>query len=183
MSEIIKRSWTSPLGELLIASCSSRLIMTVWEEGKQREAIYRRIRQLAAADREVYGTSEIIERAIIQLEEYFTGQRRSFTLSLWPLGTVFQQRVWLELPRIPYGTTISYAQLAEKIRRPGAYRAVANANAVNPFAIIVPCHRVVGADGTLTGYNGGLEIKRELLEIEAAGLSQSALLQVSEPLL
>ena len=101
-----------------------------------------------------------------QLSEYFDGTRRDFELPLAPDGTVFQRRVWDELCRIPYGETISYGELAHRIRKPTASRAVGAANGRNPLAIIVPCHRVIGADGTLTGYGGGLPTKQALLALE-----------------
>ncbi len=103
-----------------------------------------------------------------QLAEYFRGARREFELELAPRGTTFQQRVWDELRRIPCGQTVSYRVLAERVGSPGASRAVGRANALNPVAIIIPCHRVIGSDGTLTGYAGGLEAKERLLELEGA---------------
>jgi methylated-DNA-[protein]-cysteine S-methyltransferase len=101
-----------------------------------------------------------------ELEEYFAGDRRVFTVSFVSRGTAFQRRVWDELCRIPYGETISYAELARRIGSPRAVRAVGLANGANPIAILVPCHRVIGADGTLTGYGGGLSAKRHLLDLE-----------------
>ena len=103
---------------------------------------------------------------VAELREYFAGKRRDFTLPLQPRGTAFQQRVWEELQRIPYGATISYRELAIRVGNPAATRAVARANATNPLPIVVPCHRVIGADGTLTGYGGGLDRKRFLLDLE-----------------
>ncbi|MSP48264.1 MAG: methylated-DNA--[protein]-cysteine S-methyltransferase [Alphaproteobacteria bacterium] len=103
-----------------------------------------------------------------QLAEYFAGRRRSFDLPLAAEGTPFQRRVWAALMKIPYGKTTTYAALAEKLGRPGAFRAVGRANATNPIALIVPCHRVIGSDGTLTGYAGGIPIKQKLLELEGA---------------
>jgi methylated-DNA-[protein]-cysteine S-methyltransferase len=101
-----------------------------------------------------------------QLAEYFEGERRQFEVPLKLTGTPFQQRVWRELVRIPFGTTITYAQLAQRIGCPTASRAVGRANGRNPISIIVPCHRVVGANGTLTGYAGGLDKKQWLLDWE-----------------
>jgi methylated-DNA-[protein]-cysteine S-methyltransferase len=100
--------------------------------------------------------------------EYFAGERRDFTLPLNPRGTPFQKQVWAELARIPYGTTISYGELAARIGRPTASRAVGRANGTNPIAVIVPCHRVIGSTGDLTGYAGGLAIKAALLALEGA---------------
>jgi methylated-DNA-[protein]-cysteine S-methyltransferase len=110
------------------------------------------------------------------LERYFAGTLREFALDLAPEGTPFQLRVWDELRRIPYGTTISYAELAQRLGDPKAVRAVGGANGANPIAIVVPCHRVIGADGTLTGYGGGLDKKRALLEHEARHAKRRQLL-------
>ena len=107
--------------------------------------------------------------AIAQLEEYFAGERREFSLPLGAEGTDFQREVWRGLAAIPYGVTLSYGQLALAIGRPRAVRAVGLANGRNPISIIVPCHRVIGANGTLTGYGGGMERKRFLLDIERGG--------------
>jgi methylated-DNA-[protein]-cysteine S-methyltransferase len=103
-----------------------------------------------------------------QVAEYFSGKRKSFDLKLAPEGTDFQKEVWKALVKIPFGKTTTYAGLAEKLGRPGAFRAVGRANATNPISLIVPCHRVIGTDGTLTGYGGGLPIKQALLELEGA---------------
>ena len=105
-----------------------------------------------------------------QLEEYFAGDRRQFALTLDPQGSAFELRVWRALLEIPYGETASYGQIAARVGAPDAARAVGVANARNPIAVIVPCHRVIGANGTLTGYGGGLERKRLLLDLEAGVL-------------
>jgi methylated-DNA-[protein]-cysteine S-methyltransferase len=104
-----------------------------------------------------------------QLAEYFAGERRAFALPLAPLGTDFERRVWQELAVIPYGETRSYAEVAAAIGRPAACRAVGRANGSNPIAVVIPCHRVIGSDGSLTGYGGGLPLKRFLLDLEGAG--------------
>jgi methylated-DNA-[protein]-cysteine S-methyltransferase len=103
-----------------------------------------------------------------QLDAYFAGALTAFDLPLAPRGTPFQRRVWAELGKIPYGETVSYAQLAARLGAPRAVRAVGLANGRNPLSIVVPCHRVIGADGSLVGYGGGLERKRALLELEGA---------------
>jgi methylated-DNA-[protein]-cysteine S-methyltransferase len=103
-----------------------------------------------------------------QLREYLAGERRTFELVLAPRGTPFQMRVWSEIARIPFGKTLTYRELARRAGAPDAMRAVGAATGRNPHSIIVPCHRVLGADGTLTGYAGGLERKRRLLELEGA---------------
>ncbi len=106
---------------------------------------------------------------IAQLERYFAGELRRFDLALAPAGGPFDQAVWEQLGRIPYGQTTSYGELAEAVGRPGSPRAVGAANGRNPIPIVVPCHRVIGADGKLVGYGGGLETKRRLLELESGG--------------
>jgi methylated-DNA-[protein]-cysteine S-methyltransferase len=108
-----------------------------------------------------------LRAAAEQLSDYFTGTRRRFDLPLGMPGTPFQRRVWQELSEIPFGETLSYGRLATRIGKPGAARAVGLANNRNPISIIVPCHRVIGADGSLTGYGGGLDRKRWLLAHEA----------------
>ena len=116
---------------------------------------------------------EDFAQAIAQLEAYFAGARRAFDLCLRPRGTPFQRRVWSELERIPYGTTTTYGALARRLGdKRGEWvspRAVGAANGANPISIIVPCHRVIGSDGSLTGYGGGLQRKRALLDLETGG--------------
>lgn len=101
-----------------------------------------------------------------QLAEYFAGKRTEFDLPLAPQGSEFQQRVWREIARVPYGKTISYGELAARAGAPGQARAAGAATGRNPVSLVIPCHRIVGSDGSLTGYAGGLERKRELLELE-----------------
>jgi methylated-DNA-[protein]-cysteine S-methyltransferase len=112
--------------------------------------------------------SEPFKTAADQLDAYFAGSLTRFTLPLAPRGSPFQQRVWSALQDIPYGTTESYGELAERIGSPGAARAVGLANGKNQIGIVIPCHRVVGSDGNLTGYGGGLDRKRQLLDLELA---------------
>jgi methylated-DNA-[protein]-cysteine S-methyltransferase len=147
----------SPLGDLLVVGDGVALTGLYMQEGPGRiEPPGRREPSAApfAAARE-------------QLAEYFAGRRRRFELPLAPAGTAFQRRVWAALERIPFGETARYGELAEALGAPRAARAVGAANGRNPISIVVPCHRLVGADGTLTGYGGGLERKRFLLALEA----------------
>lgn len=116
---------------------------------------------------------EVLEDAVYQLQEYFSGQREAFSLTLNAEGTDFQKRVWTELLEIPYGKTISYLALSRKLGDAKAIRAVAAANGKNPLWIIVPCHRVIGSDGSLTGYAGGLHRKKWLLNHESPAKQQS----------
>ena len=115
-----------------------------------------------------------------QLNSYFRGELREFTCKLDLIGTEFQKDCWKALLQIPYGSTCSYADIASKIGRPKAFRAVGQANHVNPIAIIVPCHRVIGASGTLTGYGGGLSTKEKLLRIEGAAFRAATPSAVSD---
>lgn len=114
----------------------------------------------------------VLRQAVEELREYFAGKRREFTLPLAPAGTPFQQQVWAALREIPYGATCSYGRIAERIGRPKACRAVGMANNRNPIAIVVPCHRVVGASGALVGYAAGLDVKEMLLRLEAEILAK-----------
>lgn len=120
-----------------------------------------------------FGSSEtpapVLHRAAAQLGEYFAGRRRTFDLPLAAEGTPFQQAVWRALEKIPYGEIRTYGEIARAVGNPAACRAVGMANHRNPLPVVIPCHRVVGADGRLTGYGGGLEIKRLLLELERRG--------------
>jgi methylated-DNA-[protein]-cysteine S-methyltransferase len=114
---------------------------------------------------------EPLVAAVAQLEEYFAGDRRRFDLPLELAGTDFQKSVWLELAEIPYGETVSYAELALMVGRPNAYRAVGQANGANPIPIVLPCHRVVASGGGIGGYGGGLPMKRKLLTLEGVEVS------------
>lgn len=115
---------------------------------------------------------EVLEDAVYQLQEYFEGKRKDFSLSLNPQGTEFQKGVWEALQEIPYGRTVSYMELSKKLGDVKAIRAVAAANGKNPLWIIIPCHRVIGSDGSLTGYAGGLHRKKWLLEHESPAKQQ-----------
>lgn len=117
---------------------------------------------------EVLQSDAVLQKSSRQLEEYFAGNRTRFDLPLDGGGTAFQRQVWHALRRIPYGTTCSYRDIAQDIDKPTAVRAVGAANGRNPLPIVVPCHRVVGADGSLTGFAGGLEAKKVLLTLEGA---------------
>jgi methylated-DNA-[protein]-cysteine S-methyltransferase len=151
----------SPLGELLLYASESALVGLHVVRGRYVPAV----RSGWVHDPQL----TILEETRGQLQDYFEGRRRDFTVPLAPAGTPFQQQAWNALLDIPYGQTRSYGEQARSIGRPSATRAVGAANGRNPIAIIIPCHRVVGADGSLTGYSGGLEVKRYLLNLEGAG--------------
>jgi methylated-DNA-[protein]-cysteine S-methyltransferase len=146
----------SPIGELLLTGDGHALSGVHMQQGRHPIAP-------RAGWRESEGAFEGVRD---QLVEYFAGRRTSFDVPLALEGTEFQRTVWRALQDIPYGETMSYGELARRIDKPGAVRAVGLANGRNPVAVIVPCHRVIGADGSLTGYGGGLERKRTLLELE-----------------
>ena len=159
--------YQSPVGEMLVGSYGDKLCICDWAVEKRRGTIDRRIQRHLNAKYEE-GTSDIIERAIGELEEYFAGHRKIFDIPVVFTGSEFQCTVWEELMKIPYGTTISYGELARRIHNPKAVRAVASANATNPISIFVPCHRVIGSNHKLTGYGGGLDAKKGLLELECS---------------
>jgi methylated-DNA-[protein]-cysteine S-methyltransferase len=120
----------------------------------------------------IEGLPEIIRQCVIQIEEYFSGKRKEFTIPFSLEGTDFQKRVWTELLKIPYGETITYLELAKRLGDEKCIRAAASANGKNKLSIIIPCHRVIGANGSLTGYAGGIENKRYLLELERENSTQ-----------
>lgn len=153
------REMNSPLGKLFMAA-SAKGLRYLYVNEKPSEAVP----QLEGADGE--RQRQILDRAEQELTEYFAGERSQFSVPLDLVGTDFQQRVWQQLLKIPYGITCSYRDLAEGIQNPKAVRAVGSANGKNPVCIIVPCHRVIAADGGLGGYSGGLDIKEKLLALE-----------------
>jgi len=158
--------YRTPCGTLLLGSFNNRLCLCDWQVDEHLVQVNRRLQRLLHADFTEHITP-VIEQATAQLDEYFAGTRRAFSVPLLFAGTEFQKAVWNELLHIPYSTTISYADLAQRIGKPTAVRAVANATGANALSIFVPCHRVIGTDGSLTGYAGGLPTKQWLLHHEA----------------
>jgi len=146
----------SPLGPLLLVADDAGLRQILFVNGRHPA----RLQSSWKEDRAAFS------EAISQLHAYFTGERENFDLQLAPQGTPFQLAVWHRLCDIPYGETISYGQLASRIGNPKASRAVGLANGSNPIPIVIPCHRVIGSNGKLTGYGGGLPIKEKLLALE-----------------
>lgn len=161
----IKR-YESPCGVLMLGSFGGRLCLCDWQVEKHRDHVDRRLKRILGAEFEE-GTSEVIEKAERQLGEFFTGKRKEFSVPLLFVGTDFQKTVWNELLKIPFGKTVSYGEMAQRIGMPKAVRAVANANGANSMSIFAPCHRVIGSDRSLTGYGGGLPAKKYLLELES----------------
>jgi methylated-DNA-[protein]-cysteine S-methyltransferase len=160
MSTLQYTTVDSPIGELLLVGDEHGLRRLDMQQGRRPTAI----------DAQWLRSAEPFEEVEHQLAEYFGGARRTFEIPLSLAGRDFELRVWDALCEIPYGETTSYGAIARRIGAPDAARGVGVANARNPIAVIVPCHRVIGADGTLTGYGGGLERKRLLLDLEAGVL-------------
>jgi AraC family transcriptional regulator of adaptative response/methylated-DNA-[protein]-cysteine methyltransferase len=158
----------TPLGPMVAAATDEHLLLLEFADRRMLPTQFRRL-QRALGCVFVPGDSPVFSDLRVQLDEYFAGRRTVFDLPLETPGTDFQRRVWGELRRIPAGETRSYADVARAIGHPTAVRAVARANGDNRLAILVPCHRVVGSDGSLTGYGGGLWRKRRLLDLERAG--------------
>ena len=159
------RRYESSCGVLLLGSFGDKLCLCDWQIEKHRGHVDRRLKRILNAEFEE-GTSEVIEQAVRQLDEFFAGKRKVFDLPLLFVGTDFQKKVWRELLNIPFGETISYKEMARRIGLPTAVRAVANANGANSVSIFAPCHRVIGSDNSLTGYGGGLAAKEKLLKLE-----------------
>jgi methylated-DNA-[protein]-cysteine S-methyltransferase len=147
----------TPVGELLLAGDGTALEVIGFPQGAMRRE----------PDKDWIFNEKMFAAARRQIDEYFEGGRRQFDLPLRPAGTEFQLRVLEELQKIPYGETASYREVAERIGRPRAVRAVGAANGRNPLPIVIPCHRVIGANGDLTGFGGGLDTKEALLRLEA----------------
>jgi methylated-DNA-[protein]-cysteine S-methyltransferase len=157
----------SPVGDLLLTTDADHLTGVFFRPHKASHREWDRSRRTGMEDPQ----SPVLARTRQQLEEYFAGTRTEFDLPLAPTGTGFQLRVWQALTEIPYGRTESYGHVAARLGLvPGASRAVGLANGANPISIVVPCHRVIGANGSLTGYGGGLDRKRFLLDLEQGSL-------------
>ena len=163
--------YSSPYGELILGSYNDELCLCDWRYRKRRVGIDRRIESGLMANF-VESGSLVIEETKAQLLQYFDGKRKEFDLPLLLVGTEFQKQVWNSLIEIPFGKTLSYAGLSRKLGDEKAIRAVARANGDNAISIIVPCHRILGSDGSLTGYAGGLRTKQKLLQLENASLQR-----------
>ena len=159
------------LGQMIAGATDKGICMLEFADYQLLELQYRQLTATFKAPL-VQGDNPHFHTLESQLEEYFKGERRNFDIPLDLAGTEFQKQVWLSLLKIPYGRTTSYAKQAELLGKPTAVRAVANANGKNKISIILPCHRVIGADGSLTGYGGGLWRKKKLLEFEQENLAK-----------
>ena len=165
MNIIHSQIYHSPCGDLILGAYQDKLCLCDWLTERHRPlADHRLVKLLDARFEET--SSDILRKAAEELDEYFAGKRRTFDIPLLFVGTDFQKAVWHGLLSVPYGETKSYGWLAERIGNPKAVRAVGLANGSNSISIFAPCHRIIGANGTLTGYGGGLPAKRFLLHLE-----------------
>ncbi|MCW5822810.1 MAG: methylated-DNA--[protein]-cysteine S-methyltransferase [Cyanobacteria bacterium TGS_CYA1] len=154
----------TPIGKILLESDGESLTGVYFPAQLKQRSRFQARPQMSVP----LSCSKLFEQAQSQIEQYFKGERKSFDLAIKPNGTEFQKKVWGELCKIPFGKTISYKELAVRCGNPNASRAVGMANSKNPISLIVPCHRVIGENGSLTGYAGGLSSKEYLLKLEGA---------------
>jgi methylated-DNA-[protein]-cysteine S-methyltransferase len=165
MNQINIQYHKTKYGHFILGSFKNQLCLLDFEYRKKRTTIDKRLQNGLNATYLVKNDKILIETKK-QLDEYFDMRRKKFDIPIVMVGTFFQKSVWNALLKIPYGTTASYLQLAQNINNKKAVRAVANANGANSMAIIIPCHRIIGSDGELTGYAGGLTLKKKLLDLE-----------------
>ncbi len=160
----------TPCGEMILGSTDGRLCLCDWTNSRHRRTVDNRLQKLLSS-RYMQGDTPVMDEAKRQLDEYFDGRRRSFELDLQMVGTDFQKRVWDYIARIPYGQTQSYSGLTNDCASDPDIRAVSNAVGANSLSLIIPCHRVIGSRGQLTGYAGGLLAKQYLLDLEKTYLA------------
>ena len=158
--------YDSPCGELILASVGNELCLCDWNEKPCAERNKRRLESLLNAEF-VTASSAVLEQTKTELDEYFAGKRKAFDIPQRPVGTDFQQRVWQALLEIPYGKTRTYKEIALRVNNLKGVRAVAQAIGANGISILIPCHRVIGTNHSLTGFAGGIEAKKILLDIES----------------
>jgi len=165
MKQINIQYYKNQYANIILGSFQNKLCLLDFRYRKLRESVDNRLKKGLNATF-VEQDDDILKETRKQLDEYFLCKRKVFDIPLLTVGSDFQKSVWEELLKIPYGTTCSYLQLAKNIHNEKAVRAVANANGANALGIIIPCHRIIGKNGTLTGYGGGLPLKKKLLELE-----------------
>ncbi|CAA6828568.1 MAG: Methylated-DNA--protein-cysteine methyltransferase (EC [uncultured Sulfurovum sp.] len=165
MHKVSIQYYNSPVGELILGSYEGKLCLADWRYRKMRTTIDNRVQKALNAEY-VEESTEVIEESVKQFNEYFKHERKNFTVPLLMLGTEFQKSVWQGLIETPFGTTASYLTLAKQIGNEKAVRAVASANGANAISIMIPCHRIIGSNGDLVGYAGGLDTKKKLLALE-----------------
>ncbi len=169
---------STPIGELVLAASEKGLLRILFPKSDHRDPALRLLDWYGEADAELVHDPNRCGDITDQLREYFGGERKVFSLRLDQHGTDFQMAVWDAVSNVPFGETRSYGEIARIIGKPNAMRAVGAANGANPIPIVIPCHRIVGADGSLTGFGGGIDVKKKLLDFEGLG-GQTSLFEVS----
>ena len=177
MNQINIQYCKTKIGELILGSFEDKLCLLDFRYRKMRKTVDKRIK-IGLKAKFIEQNTEIIEKTRAELDEYFQGNRKEFDIILQMVGTDFQKSVWNALLKVPYGTTSTYLQLAYDINNEKAVRAVARANGANSMAIIIPCHRIIGSNGELVGYGGGLPVKKRLLTLEK---KQDCFIQIPLP--
>ncbi|GMQ30902.1 methylated-DNA--[protein]-cysteine S-methyltransferase [Algoriphagus confluentis] len=172
MKKILTQTFKTPVGELILGAFENQLCLCDWKYRKMRKSIDSRIQAGLNAEF-IEEDSPVFSQTKLQLQEYFDGKRKVFDLPLMLVGTPFQKQVWRALLEIPFGQTASYLELSQQLGNPDAIRAVASANGANAISIVIPCHRIIGSDGSLVGYAGGLEAKKKLLLLEGVKASSA----------
>ena len=165
MNTISMQYINTPVGEMILGAYDNKLCIADWRYRKSRTTVDNRLQKGLSATY-VEEENPVLTLAMEELEKYFKGLRKTFDIPLLMVGTEFQKSVWQELLKLPFGTTASYLDLAKGVNNEKAVRAVASAVGANAISILIPCHRIIGSDGSLTGYAGGLDTKKELLKIE-----------------
>ncbi|MNJ86324.1 Methylated-DNA--protein-cysteine methyltransferase [compost metagenome] len=169
--QIYLQYYQSPVGELILGDFDGQLCLCDWKYRKMRDQLDARIQTGLKGEFEVQET-DLLNAVKLQLDEYFEGERTDFNVPLLFVGSDFQKSVWEKLITIPYGKTVSYLELSRLLGDEKAIRAVATANGANAISILVPCHRIIGSDGSLTGYAGGLKAKQKLLQLEGMNFGE-----------
>ncbi|MDM8567239.1 methylated-DNA--[protein]-cysteine S-methyltransferase [Candidatus Halobeggiatoa sp. HSG11] len=169
MNQINIQYYKTKIGELILGSFDGSLCLLDFRYRKMRKTVDKRIKNGLNAEF-IEQNDETLEKTRKQLEEYLNKNRREFDLPLLMVGTDFQKKVWCALMKVPYGVTSTYLKLAKDINKEKAVRAVANANGANSIGFIIPCHRIIGSNGKLVGYGGGLPVKKHLLNLERTNL-------------
>ncbi len=166
MNKILIQFYKSRVGELILGSYNRKLCLCDWRYRKNRNTIDNRINSILNSEY-VLHKFDLFDSVVEQLEEYFEQNRKQFDIPLLMVGSIFQKKVWNELLKISYGSTSTYSILAENLGDKKLVRAVANANGANSISILIPCHRVIGKDGKMVGYAGGINTKEKLLDLES----------------
>ncbi len=166
MNQINIQYHKSKIGELILGSFENKLCILDFKYRKMRKAVDDRIKRGLNAEF-IEKDNKILKETGKQIDEYLLGERKEFDIPIMMVGTIFQKSVWQALTQIKYGETVSYLDIAKKIKNEKAVRAVANANGANSIGLIIPCHRIIGSNGELVGYGGGLQVKKRLLKLES----------------